>query len=47
MEDLSTMSDGDTSSTEERLTRMLDILERIMPVVEKLLRHPMLSRWLK
>jgi hypothetical protein len=34
-------------TTDERLNRMLDLLERIMPVVEKLLKHPMLARWVK
>ena len=33
--------------TEARLKRMLDYLERLMPMVDKLLKHPMLSRFLK
>ena len=34
-------------STEARLERMLDILERLLPKIERLLKHPMLSKFLK
>jgi hypothetical protein len=34
------------TALEDRVAKMLDLLERIMPVVEKLLKHPMLKRWI-
>jgi hypothetical protein len=30
----------------EKIDRILATLDRILPVVEKLLHHPMLKRWL-
>lgn len=32
---------------EEKIDWIYDALRKLMPVVEKLLRHPMLNRWLK
>jgi hypothetical protein len=33
-------------SREEKIDWIYDALRKLMPVVEKLLKHPMLNRWL-